>query len=252
MKLYFSEFKADYEKYHFPYQVYLMKERDDDLDEIYKLGFLPSRQKKNLYYLARSIRINLAGFSFSSENRRVKRKTDWLDISIFSTKERDYDFKIGKMARDFYKSKFGKGVMSAYKIKWLYTSGASSHIIEYRKKSKDQAIGYCLVNKTKKSLHYAYPFYDLEYVKKNMGIGMMLSAIELAQKDKIKYVYLGTCYTESSLYKTQFKGLEYFNGWCWDNNLAALKELVRGEIEDHRIKKIGNKDEIFDRYGMKY
>ena len=56
---------------------------------------------------------------------------------------------------------------------------------------------------------------------------MMTSAVELFAGRGCKNLYLGTCYSESALYKTQFAGAEFFNGFRWSDNLDELKFLLR-------------------------
>lgn len=229
MKLKFKESKPDYSKYHFPYCVYGKLEKDDSLDEVYEQGFLPSRKELNLFYLARSTRINLSEFSPTSENRRILRKTEYLDFEIIDLNKFEYHYSIGKMGKDFY-DKRGGGKFSAYKIKWLFTSGSCSHVIRFTDDySESKVAGYCLVNRTENILHYAYPFYDLDYLDKNAGIGMMTRSVQEAKKARLRYCYLGTCYTKSSLYKTQFEGFEYFDGEKWVGDVEKLKKLVRDD-----------------------
>jgi arginine-tRNA-protein transferase len=272
MKFFFSEYKADYSKYHFPYQIYVIKEDSDELDKLYEMGLLPSRARLNLFYLARSLRIDLSKFEPTSENRRIQRKTEYLKMSIINLQQFKYDYTIGKLAKDFYDERFGKGTMSANRIKWLFTSGACSHVLVFKDSSKDKVIGYCIVNSTRNIMHYAYPFYETEYFEKNAGMGMMLQALMWAKgstgavepamgavepakgaepTSELKYVYLGTCYTQASLYKIQFKGVEYFNGFEWGNNVDKLKELVKNDIEGHILEGIENKDEVFEKKGIK-
>ena len=43
-----------------------------------------------------------------------------------------------------------------------------------------------------------------------------------------KYIYLGTCYGEDSLYKVRdFKGIEYFDGNEWIDDIEKLKSLCK-------------------------
>jgi hypothetical protein len=56
---------------------------------------------------------------------------------------------------------------------------------------------------------------------------MMTSAVELFAGRGVKNLYLGTCYSENALYKTQFSGAEFFNGFRWSQNLKELKYLLR-------------------------
>ncbi|MBD3329723.1 hypothetical protein GF357_04490 [Candidatus Dojkabacteria bacterium] len=233
MKKYYLETKGNYENYEFPYRVYGLMEDGDDLDELLAEGFLPTRTRKSLFYMARSVRIDLKRFELSSENRRILRKTDYVKLEIKSLKDFDYDYKIGKFAQDFYKGKFGKKVVSAQKMKAVFTEGFFTDVLVYydRNQDKDNPIGYCPIMKTQKSLDYVYPFYNLDYFEKNLGMGMILHAIKMAQEKGIQYFYLGTCYTEDALYKTQFEGLEYYNGVKWIANIEQLKSLVRGDLD---------------------
>lgn len=224
MKIVFSENLPLYSEYLFPYSIYALR-KEDPIDGMYEAGFIPTRIRKDLYYLARGSRIDLGVFEPSSENRRVKRKVEDLSIELVSLKKFDYDYTIGKLAKDFYDAKFGKGTMSAQKMKWIFTSGAYTHVFVYSLDGK--IVGYCPLICNGTLIHYAYPFYDLSIENPNMGMGMMLSAIEHAKETRRKYVYLGTVYTETSLYKTQFKGFQYFTGWKWSSDVKALKSLIR-------------------------
>ncbi len=82
---------------------------------------------------------------------------------------------------------------------------------------------------TDKLLHYAYPFYEPKLIGSNIGMSMMIKAIEQAKEQGKDYVYLGTVYTPESLYKTQFKGLEWFNENSWDKDIEKLKNKIREE-----------------------
>lgn len=238
MKNFYIEGQGDYESYEFPYRIYALTEEGDDIDEIFAAGFLPTRMMKGLFYMARSVRIDLNCFELSSENRRILKKTAYVDVDLVPLSEFEYDYAIGKFAVDFYKIKFDKKVVSAQKIKSVFTDGFFTDVLVYRDNTREaledpKPIGYCPVMKSKKSLNYAYPFYDLEYFKRNLGMGMILHAIRLAKDLGLRYLYLGTCYTEDSLYKTQFSGLEYFNGVKWVSDVDRLKALVRGELDDN-------------------
>jgi len=243
MKLYFLEEKAEYSKYKFPYRVYLKKQNGDDLNKIYNMGFLASRAKKDLFYLARGLRVDLAKFEKSSENRRILKKTKYMNLNIVDLKQFEYDFTIAKMGKDFYERRFGRKVMSANKIRWLFKKQVLSHVIVY--KDQDKSLGYCLVNKTDRILHYAYPFYDLSYFRRNAGMGMMLRTVIEAKKQGLKYLYLGTCYSKKALYKTQFKGCEYFTGWNWSSDIDKLKEKINNGVKNIKLDK-----SILDKLGI--
>ena len=59
------------------------------------------------------------------------------------------------------------------------------------------------------------------------AVQMMTSAVARFAKAGLRFLYLGTCYSRNALYKTQFAGAEFFNGFRWSDNLEELKYLLR-------------------------
>lgn len=227
MKYIFKEYKTDYENYKYPYQIYLKANDNDSIDEIYEKGFLATRIEKDYYYLARNLRVNLENFSLTSENRRVLKKVEEIDIENKDLKTFQFDYNISKLATDFFKAKFGKNIITTQKLKWLFSGEFFTNVLFYTK--KNEVIGYCIVMETKNLLHYAYPFYQPKLIKTNIGMSMMIKAIEYAKEKNKKYVYLGTVYTKDSLYKLQFKGMQWFDGENWDTDIDKLKDLIKNE-----------------------
>jgi arginyl-tRNA--protein-N-Asp/Glu arginylyltransferase len=229
MRYTFKEYsKTDYSNYKYPYLVYGELEDNENFSQAYNRGFLMSRIKNNYLYLARSLRVNLKGFEFNSENRRINRKTEYLEAELIKLGDFEYSYQIGKFGQDFYKERFGEKKVSAQKIKWLFTESDFTHVIKYTDKTSNsnEAIGYCIVLVDNDMMHYAYPFYKTEYYEKNIGLGMILKAIDISIENKLSKFYLGTIYTESSKYKLQFENLEWFDGESWSNDLDKLKEKI--------------------------
>ena len=68
---------------------------------------------------------------------------------------------------------------------------------------------------------------------------MMTTAVDFFSMKKFKYVYLGTCYSPNALYKTQFTGFQYFNGFQWSENLKELKYLINRDkfsVDKHLLE----------------
>jgi hypothetical protein len=87
--------------------------------------------------------------------------------------------------------------------------------------------------------YYYYAFYDLNYYARNLGMFMMTSAAVLFSERRCRRLYLGTCYSHNALYKTQFAGAEFFNGFRWSDDLAELKFILRrdaGELTEHLLE----------------
>lgn len=236
MKIFFGEFKADYPRYHFPYQVWLLKEEGDDIDKIYSSGFLPMRSLKNIFYLSRNIRVQLDKFELSSENRRILGKTSFFDFKLIKLKEYPYDFTVQKFCKDYCDNRFGKGYISTIGIRKIFNDSNFNYVFEFKSREKTNMAGLAVCYIDNDILHYAHSYYDLEYLKDSLGSGMMLKTIEWAKQENKKYVYLGTCYEKNSLYKTEFKGLEFFNGFTWSENLEELKELISMDHNDYLLK----------------
>ncbi len=90
----------------------------------------------------------------------------------------------------------------------------------------NKPVGYAICFETPSILHYSYPFYDLETSDKNMGMGMMVRAIQYAKKYGKDYCYLGSAQRRGDTYKLQFKGLEWFDDKTWQTNIDLLKTIL--------------------------
>jgi arginyl-tRNA--protein-N-Asp/Glu arginylyltransferase len=231
VKLLFSEHRADYANYIFPYAIWGFPEAGETPADLFDNGFLPSSRNLDRFYLCRQIRIDLPGFRLSSENRRILRKGAGISSRLVPRSEFDYT----PARRSFYKAyadaKFGRDVMSFERLDALFASPIVSHLLVFR---DDEAGGkevgavtlYC---ESRRLAYYYYAFYDLDYFKRNLGLYMMTTAVELFAEQGCKQLHLGSCYSENALYKTQFKGAVFFNGFQWSGNLKELKYMLERE-----------------------
>ncbi len=204
------------------------------INDVYNQGFVATRRGHGSFDQTRSIRINLATFEPTSENRRILRKTEEVALTSFTLPYTAYHWSIGKMAKDFYTEKFGDGTFSANKIKELLTDPTKStfnQLLVYTLGSHSEPVGYCIALETDEMLHYCYPFYVLQATSyelpANLGLGMMLKAIARAKQEGKKYVYLGSAQRPTDTYKLQFAGLEWFDGTTWRTSSDDLKQLLQ-------------------------
>jgi len=198
---------------------------DEKINALYDKGYVFTRLGKGVMQQTRSLRIDLSKFELSSENKRVLKKNEGLDLNIKTIPYENYEWTIGKMAKDFYDKKFGKGVFSANKIKELLTNPDKSNfdtLFVYSFEGNN--IGYSICVATDEIMHYSYPFYSLQA---NPGMGMMIMAISAAKQNNKQYIYLGSAQRPTDVYKLQFKGLEWFDGSHWNNDLNKLKEILK-------------------------
>jgi hypothetical protein len=239
MKLLFSEARADYANYIFPYAIWAFPEPGETPADLFTAGFLPSSRQLDRFYLCRHLRVNLAKFVPSSENRRILRKGEDIRVELVPRAEFEYT----PARREFFKryadSKFGPNVMSYARLDALFSSPIISHLLVFTDPSGAEIGVASLYLESMELAFYYYAFYDLAHANRSLGMFMMTSSAGLFAERGVAYLYLGSCYSESALYKTQFAGAEFFTGFRWSDNLAELKHLVRrgtGEVREHLLE----------------
>jgi len=132
----------------------------------------------------------------------------------------------------------------------LFNSKIVSHLLIFTDTKTKKDVGIVTLFLEKKSLaYYYYSFYDLNYYVHNLGMFLMTSAVDYFSDSDFSHIYLGTCYSRNSLYKTQFKGAEFFNGFCWSDNLKELKFLIerdRGAVNRHLIETEEYREQFYE------
>lgn len=203
---------------------------DSNITSKYDNGYVFTRKAKGIMNQTRSLRINLKKFNLHTKNKRVMRKTEDLKYVVDSLPmaEESYSWQIHKLGKDYYETKFGKDIFSANKIKELILDGDKSNynsLIKYSTE-KDEVVGYCICYENEQMMHYAYPFYNLDKYINHYGMGMMLRAILYAQEKGKDYFYLGSVSRPADIYKLYFRGLEWFDGSKWSEDIEVAKELI--------------------------
>ncbi len=204
-----------------------------DLVTLYNEGFVATRVGKGEFHQTRSFRVHMNEFAASSENRRIMRKVEHINMNVSPLPYSDYHWSIHKLAKDFYTSKFGEDVFSANKIKELMTDERASSfntVLVYKDKMSGEVVGYCIALIVRDAagsfIHYSYPFYKEDPTNPSLGLGMMLLALTWAHEQKLDYAYLGSLQRPSDTYKLQFAGQEWFDGTTWQRDTAPLKEIL--------------------------
>lgn len=216
----------------------------NNITDMYEKGYVFTRIGKGVMQQTRSLRIDLSKFELSSENRRILKKLPDFHSDSMKLPLSDYDFSLGKMAKDFYDTKFGPGIMSAQKVKEMLTDLNKSNFnlfLQFHKEtsptnkdgvSADQSgSGYTICYMNDSILHYSYPFYDLIKCSKDTGLAMMINAINFAKGSGLKYIYLGSLQRPTDVYKLQFSGLEWFDGKNWSTDLVEAKRVLSQETD---------------------
>jgi len=249
MKLLFSEEAADYEHYQFPYAIWAIPEAGEAPSDIFNAGFLPSSRNLDRFYLCRQVRVNLGKFKPSSENRRILRKGEGIEVKLVPREKYDYTPERRQFFKTYADIKFGKDVMSFERLDSLFGSPIISHLLTFNDIKTGAEIGVATLYLEGKNLaYYYYAFYDLNYYARNLGMFMMTSAAVLFGERGFAHLYLGTCYSQTALYKTQFAGAEFFNGFRWSGDMDELKFIIKRdkkELYQHLLETQAYRDEFY-------
>lgn len=200
----------------------------ENVARMYDAGYVFTRVDRGIMNKSRSFRIKLSDFEMSSENRRILRKNENLTLTATPLPLKDYDWKIGKLAKDFYDAH--EAIFTANKAKEILTDSKKSNfntLLKYTDRRTMAPTGYAICYGDQKILHYSYPFYITSETEPSRGLGMMIKAIEYAQSKGCEYIYLGSLQRPNDTYKLQFKGGEWFDGEKWQRDIEPLKEILK-------------------------
>lgn len=201
---------------------------EKNITDLYNQGFVFTRKDHGVMNQTRSVRVKLENFELTSENKRILNRTEEIKLEVYPLPYEKYDWSIAKMGKDFYGQKFGEKTFSANKLKEILTNAEKSNfnrLLVYTK--NNEPLGYSVAYENSDIIHYSYPFYNLNFPDKNIGMGMMTKAITYTKEQGKKYFYLGSAQRPTDTYKFQFKGLEWFDGTNWREDLNELKEILK-------------------------
>ncbi|OQX95225.1 hypothetical protein B6I21_06495 [candidate division KSB1 bacterium 4572_119] len=130
--------------------------------------------------------------------------------------------------------------MTYSRLDSLFHSKIINYVLLFIDSETGKDVGVATLYLEKERLaYYYYAFYDLNYYQQNLGMFMMTSAVDTFAGNNFQYIYLGTCYSRNALYKTQFAGFQYFNGFRWSENLKELKyqiERNKYSVDKHLLE----------------
>ena len=256
MKIFYSEYQAQYVSYTFSYAIYCLQENSEELPLILEKGFLPYTNNlsinKNIFYMARSVRINLENFKDTSENKRVDRKIKALNIELKLIKKTE--FKVDDLFQEFcvnYAGKrFADGDMNKDRFNYIYNKHFFNRIFVFY--SGNEIYGYVFGSLKNNVLHYWYAFFNTDYLREySLGKWMMWKIVSWAKESELDYIYIGTAYKTKALYKIRdHKGIEFFDGLKWNNDTKLLKRLCKSDEGKLRecdiLKNDSNEEGIFN------
>src|SRR5687767_12472291 len=249
MKLLFSEAKSDYGNYIFPYAVWAFPEEGETAAQIFARGFLPSSYALDRFYMCRHIRVCLPEFAASSENRRIIRKGEGIEARVVPRAEFEFTEKRRAFCKTYADAKFKPSGMSIERLDTLLASRVVTHVLLFTDTVTRAEVGFVMLYMEEPTTaFYYYAFYDLAYHARSLGMFMMTTAVSSLAARGTRYLYLGTCYSHNALYKFQFTGAEFFNGFTWSRNARELRYLVEREgqpITKHLLETLPYREQFW-------
>jgi arginyl-tRNA--protein-N-Asp/Glu arginylyltransferase len=200
---------------------------------MYDAGYVFTRVDKGVMNKTRSFRVHLADFEMTSENRRILRKGEHLSLAVHPLPYAGYEWRIGKLAKDFYDAH--DAVFTANKVKELLTDSTKSNfntLLVYTDTRTNTVVGYAICYMDAHTFHYSFPFYKIDAAEPSRGLSMMIKALDYAKSGAdsgkgVEYAYLGSLQRPSDSYKLQFKGGEWFTGEKWTKEIEGLKKILK-------------------------
>ena len=180
------------------------------------------------FYKARSARVVIDDFSFSSENRRVFSKFDnifdrtEIPIDKFNTKDPDMVHTCAVYLSNVHQ------LNGEEKLKHIFDTNLLTHVSIYRDSEGIKA--YVFLVKDGDMTHYWFSFFGSEMIKKSFGVYLILRELLHAKEEGKKYVYVGTCYKQKGRYKLNFQPIEFWDGNDWNRDTNLLKNKIKEEL----------------------
>jgi arginyl-tRNA--protein-N-Asp/Glu arginylyltransferase len=154
-----------------------------------------------------------------------------------------------EFCKKYADNRFGAEVMSRERLEALFAAKVATHILLFIDSANGAEIGLAVLYlEQPNAAFYYYAFYDLAYFARNLGMFMMTTAVETLARSGLQYLYLGTCYSENAMYKFQFAGAEFFNGFAWSQNAKELRYLVtrdQSAISKHLLETLPYREEFW-------
>lgn len=233
MRIFRSEFASDYPSYTFGYALHAELDNAEAPAVAYEQGFLPASSDpavRNRFYMARSVRVPLAVFAPTSENRRIERKYD----GAFATELLDpmalaHDPAFAPCFLSYFSDRHGQGVMSKERLEGILGTSLPLRGVRYTKEGLP--VAYVLEIAADDLIHYWYSCYDAAYARTSFGMWLMLDGVRRAKDEGRTHIYLGTAYGAKGRYKMNIAPLEFWGGSAWNADMKQLKELIATDSE---------------------
>lgn len=232
MRVVFAECQPHYETYLAPYQVWGFLEEGESPATAFSLGMLPSNREMTRFYLTRGVRIRLDRYVETGAVRRVTRKCSHLRHQLVPRAAVELDASMVEMCLRYMNESKAWATrrtnsLDAGSLFARLDGPTATHVLTVHDATVGLPVGLVLLYCEPPIAYYAMAWLDEAYRTVYVGKYMKILAIQEAVDAGLTHLYLGTCYSEAALYKTEFPGMEYFDGVAWSTDRHRLRLLLR-------------------------
>lgn len=232
MNFQLREAPADYQAYQFPYTIWQEWTPGQPLQPLYANGMLPFSANpddpSHQFYMARSLRVDLANLQLSKSRRYEYRQWQELGLSrdciaTATFQQRHPD--AAALALQWMQLRNRQPYLSPQRLDYIMAKPFVSTILCWYKDTQLQAFAP-LVPFTD-AVHYWFVFYQPHHDNCSSGSGLLTDFLLWAQASGLRHAYTGTAYGMKSHYK--FKGLNgcsFWNGNQWVDDRKLLQHLI--------------------------
>lgn len=241
MRLRYSETCANYGTYTFGWAVYAKADSPEEVPELYSAGFLPYSDRRDLgediFYKARSLRIDLEHFRVARDERYAIRKMDEIGVEMEVRRKQEvieHVPSLREVCLHFASVKFHECQFDEARLEYILNRPYLTDIAVFTRRN-DEALplGFAFLVETETMVHVWYSFArSCEETAKNFGKYVLVRILEYAQARGKQYCYLGTCYGTRSAYKAGFSGVEFYDGRGWITDRPLLSRLQQSDDRD--------------------
>ena len=204
-----------------------------ELGEIYSGGYLPysgdTMDSRHLFYMARSLRVDLDRFSLDKK-RRYQQK-EWagfgLQRVLLSKVEflEIYGSEMMELAYLWMEPRFGEASLARDRFTYILSKPYLNSILTWQ--DAGELVAFALLARGSWGAHYWYVFYrNGTGVPSAPGHGYLVDFVDWVRSENLPHAYLGTTYATKSHYKSRgIRGISFWDGESWNENKAELAIL---------------------------
>jgi arginine-tRNA-protein transferase len=232
-----SEGPLDYGQYAFGYTLWLELEASEPPGAAYAGGYLPYSGNPEaatpLFYMARSLRVDLKAFRLAKGRRYDHRQ--WLRHGLrrrLVSRQAfldTYGSVAPGLALGWMQTRFGEPFLTPARLGYILQHPCLRNVLTWEDSSGLRA--FALLARWEAGVHYWFVFYaNGDPEAHPPGHGYLVDFLQWAREEGLPHAYLGTTYGLKSRYKSRgIEGIEYWDGNRW---MADRKQLHRLQASD--------------------